>query len=92
MPRREEDDNFISVGGWMWIMFVTALPCIGLVMMIVWAFVGNNQTRKNYFRAIFMWFFVLVALFGILALLSGVPEVQKFLDGWKSTSPPASTR
>jgi len=79
---RNEDDNYISVGGWMWIMFVIALPCIGLIMMIVWAFAGNNQTRKNYFRAIFAWFFLLLALMLVIALLGQFPEVLKTIEQW----------
>ena len=79
---RDEDDNYISVGGWMWILFITALPCIGLVMMIIWAFAGNNQTRKNYFRAIFAWFFLLLALMLVIALLGQFPEVLKTIEQW----------
>jgi len=79
---RQEDDDYISVGGWMWILFVTALPCIGLIMMIVWAFTGNNQTRKNYFRAIFAWFFLLLVLMLALALLGQFPEAVKTIEQW----------
>jgi len=86
---REEDDNYISVGGWMWIMFVTALPCIGLIMMIVWAFAGNNQTRKNYFRAIFAWFVIALIVVAIIALATESPEIQKWLQSW-STKPASS--
>ena len=52
----EQDKNYVSVGFWMFAMFVMTLPCIGLIMIIVWAFVGDNESRKNYFRAILAWF------------------------------------
>ena len=49
------DNNYISVGSWMFMMFVTAIPVIGLIMLLVWAFVGDNESRKNYYRAILAW-------------------------------------
>ena len=32
-------------------MFVTAIPIVGQIMILVWAFTGNNESRKNYYRA-----------------------------------------
>ena len=64
----------------MWMMFVTAIPCIGFIMIFVWAFTGDNESRKNYFRAILAWFAVLVALLVILALVGQLPHIQKQLE------------
>ena len=74
------DRNFISVGSWMWMMFITAVPCIGLVMIFVWAFTGDNESRKNYYRAILAWFAVIVALFVILAAIGQWPQIQKHIE------------
>jgi len=76
----DSDSNYISVWSWMWMMFVTALPCIGLVMVFVWAFTGNNESRKNYFRAILAWLGVGVALVVVLALIGQLPQLQKHLE------------
>ena len=76
---REEDDNYLSVGGWMWVQFVTAIPVIGLLMMIVWAVTGRNQTRKNYFRALFAWVFVLFGFLVTIAVLGYWPAIQNHL-------------
>ena len=73
----DRDNNYISVGSWMWIMFVTAIPVIGLIMMIIWAFSGENESRKNYFRAIFMWIFIFIALFIVLGLVGSGPAILK---------------
>ena len=64
----------------MWMMLVTAIPCIGFIMIFVWAFTGDNESRKNYFRAILAWFAVLVALLVILALVGQLPHIQKQLE------------
>jgi hypothetical protein len=61
-------------------------------MMIVWAFTGDNQTRKNYFRAIFAWFFIFVAIMGILALIAGRPDIQKRFEDWNNPPAPAPGR
>jgi hypothetical protein len=74
---KDRDSNYISVGRWMWIMFVTAIPIIGFIMMIVWAFAGENESRKNYFRAIFAWFLIVLALVVGLALLGNLPALEK---------------
>ena len=73
----------VSVGSWMFMLLVTALPIIGLIMIIVWAFTGDNETRKNYFRAILAWFVVLVGVGVVLALvLPKSPQMQKQIQGW----------
>lgn len=78
----EEDRNYISVAAWMGMMFIAAIPFIGQIMVLVWAFAGDNESRKNYFRAILMWFVVFVGLFVCLALLGNGPAVLKQVEGW----------
>lgn len=77
----DRDSNYVSVGSWMWMMFVTAIPIIGLIMMIIWALTGENESRKNYFRAIFAWVLVAVALVVVLALLGNAP-ILKQIQSW----------
>lgn len=76
----ESDSNYISVGSWMWMMFVTALPCIGVIMIFVWAFTGDNESRKNYFRAMLAWFAVGVGLILMLALIGQLPALKQQLQ------------
>jgi len=78
----EQDKNYVSVGFWMFAMFVMTLPCIGLIMIIVWAFVGDNESRKNYFRAILAWFALFAVLIGVLAMLGQMPQIQKQIQKW----------
>ena len=72
----EAERNYVSVGSWMWMMFVTAIPIVGLIMIFVWAFSGENESRKNYYRAILAWVAVLVSLFVVLAVIGQWPHVQ----------------
>jgi heme/copper-type cytochrome/quinol oxidase subunit 2 len=79
-----EDSNYVSVGSWMWMMFVTAIPILGLIMILVWAFTGENESRKNYYRAMLSWILVLVALVVVLVvvvgMLGGGPALQKYIQ------------
>ena len=79
---REGENNYVSIGSWMWMMFVTAIPFIGFIMILVWAFSGENESRKNYFRAILMWFILVVGLIVGLAFLGQLPQLQKQIQGW----------
>ena len=66
------DNNYVSVGSWMWMMFVTALPVVGVVMIFVWAFTGDNESRKNYYKAVLAWALVVVLLIVGLIVVGGV--------------------
>ena len=81
---KQEDKNYVSVGSWMGMMFVTAIPVIGLLMIFVWAFSGENESRKNYYRAILSWIFILVVLCVALVLVvtwqGGAPALQKYIQ------------
>ncbi len=77
-----KNKNHISVWFWLFALFVMALPCIGVIMIIVWAFVGDNESRKNYFKALIIWFLILVALWGTLMAIGLSPLVLKQLQVW----------
>jgi len=81
-----DDSNYVSVGSWMWMMFVTAIPVIGWIMILVWAFTGRNESRKNYYRAILAWMLVFVALILGLILVGGLlgnwPAFQNQIRDW----------
>lgn len=65
-------------------LFVTAIPVIGLIMVLVWAFSGENESRKNYYRAILSWILILVGFCVVAVLvigsLGGGPALQKFIQ------------
>ena len=85
--RKSKDQNYISVWFWMLIMFVMALPVINIVMALVWAFWGENRSRKNYFRALILWFLIGVAIWCVVMALGCAsviaPWVAKQLEIWR---------
>jgi len=77
-----KDKNYVSFWFWMFALFVTALPCVGIVMVIVWAFVGENESRKNYYRAVIAWFLIFAAITVSIMALGLGPVIQKQFDTW----------
>jgi threonine/homoserine/homoserine lactone efflux protein len=77
-----QDNNYVSVGEWMFILFVGIIPVIGWIMLIIWAMMGDNQTRKNYFRAILVWIVVLVGAVIALQSMGRLPQIEKKIQGW----------
>lgn len=74
--------NTVSVGAWMWTMFVLAIPCVGFVMMLVWAFTGKSDTSRNYFRALIAWFVVFLALRLVLLATGVTAMMDKRVESW----------
>ncbi len=74
--------DYVSFRFWMLALFVMALPCIGFIMVIVWAFVGDNESRKNYFKACIAWFLILTAIWAVAMALGFWPEIQKHILMW----------
>lgn len=67
----EHDRNYISVGQWMLWLLLAAIPCVGIIVVIIMAFAGENESRKNYFRALILWTLILIGIFVLIAVLGG---------------------
>lgn len=74
---KRSDKNHVSVLFWMFMIFVMALPCVGFIMIFVWAFVGDNETRKNYCRAIIAWMLIFAALWVCVIAFGHRPQIEK---------------
>ena len=74
--------NFVPFWFWMFALFVMAIPCVGVIMAVIWAFVGENESRKNYFRALIAWCLILTALWIGITTLGFWPVIQKQFQLW----------
>lgn len=63
----------------MWIQFVQAIPCIGFIMTLIWAFSGTNEQRKNYFKAHLVWLCIAITLWVALLSLGWLPTIKQQL-------------
>lgn len=84
MSMRDED-NYMSVGQWMLLLLITAIPVIGWILIIILAFAGSNQTRKNYFRALIAWFLLIVISIIVFGLVVGFsPVLLQEFKNWQA--------
>lgn len=61
-----QDNHVMSVGQWLLIILATMIPCVGLILYLVWAFSNDgNQNRKNYCRA-WLIYFVIQTVLGLI--------------------------
>lgn len=48
---RDPNTEVMSMGDWLITLIVGAIPCVGIIMLFVWAFGNGNENRKNFCRA-----------------------------------------
>ncbi len=61
-------------------MFIMAIPCLGQIAILIWAFSGDNESRKNHFRALIYWFLIILTLYLLLGLLGARLSIQQFIN------------
>ncbi len=67
--KEHENDAPMSLGDWLITVLVSGIPCVGFIMLLVWAFSSDtNVNRKNYCRAVL----ILGAIGLVLSLLFSV--------------------
>ena len=84
----KRDKNYVSFWFWFLAIFVAAIPCIGWIMIIVWAFMGDNESRKNYFRAVIVWAVIFFCVWAAFFSLLG-PELIRVLQELSHQARPA---
>ena len=67
-PAAYTDASPLSLGNYLIMMIVSAIPVVGFIMMLIWAFSGNtNLNRKNYARAALIMMLIGVVLCAVFA-------------------------
>ena len=67
-PERPDE----SVGSWMLTLFVSGIPIIGVIYLLVLAFgSGSAPSKRNYARAVFAWAIIGLVATVILYVLVG---------------------
>lgn len=53
----------VSFGDWMLSILLMMLPCVGIIMMLVWAFGSDTKKSKsNFFKAMLVWSLIWAAI------------------------------
>ena len=63
----------VSTGDWMLTMFLTAIPLVGFVLLLVWAFGSTTPlSKKNWARAGLIWCVIAMVLSILLTVALGM--------------------
>lgn len=73
-----DNDEPLSVGGWIGTLIVMCIPIVRLVMIFVWGFGNGNTSRKNFAIANLILMLIGIAIFIILMALSGPAIMNMF--------------
>ena len=60
-----------------------SIPCIGGIYILWGAFAGDNESRKNYFRAHIAWFVLIMGLYITLFTIGLAPDIRKIYDQYQ---------
>lgn len=77
------NDDSMSVGEWLLTIFITQLPCVGLIMLFVWGFGQGNENRSKYCKAMLLWDLiavVLIVIFYAIAIAVGFSSARNFTN------------
>ena len=62
----------LSTGSFFWMPVIIAIPIVGFILLLVWAFSKNtNLNRKHYARSVLLWGLIGAALTAAAVLLGG---------------------
>ena len=73
-----ESEPEMSVGGWLLTIFLCFIPCVNLIMLIIWAASKENKTRSNFAKAglIFMGISFVLSIFFSFALAGAMASLM----------------
>ncbi len=70
----------MSVGDWFIAILITAIPLVGLIMLLIWAFGSNtNVNKSNWAKASLLWMVIGIV---IAFFIFGVLGIAFWQRGW----------
>lgn len=67
----DPNKSVMTFGDWIVTLILGMIPCVGFIMLLVWAFGNGNENRKNYARALLIIQIVLAVLSVICVAVFG---------------------
>jgi fatty acid desaturase len=62
----------MSVGDWFIAILITAIPLVGLIMLLIWAFGSNTNVNKaNWAKATLIWMVIGIIIGGFIFMMVG---------------------
>lgn len=68
-----QDTTPLRTSDWFWTMFITAIPLVGFIMLLIWSFgSGNNVNKANWAKATLLWILVVTAFYVLILIIFGI--------------------
>lgn len=68
-----QTDQTVSLGQWMLTLFLTFIPVVNIIMLIVWAVSSSTPPSKaNWARAALLWMAIFFVLAILLSIVGGI--------------------
>lgn len=62
-----------STGSWFLTIFLTSIPLVNIILLLVWAFSHSTPlSKRNWARAMLIWMLAAFVLFFVMAILGGL--------------------
>lgn len=76
------DKNYVSFWFWFFMPLLIGIPCVGPIIAIVLAFAGNNESQKNFFRAMLAWMLIALTFWILMMVVFGLslPVIIQMID------------
>ena len=69
---QQQGTPVVKLGEWMLTYLLAAIPLVGVVMLLIWAFGGNtNPNKANWAKASLIWAVIGIVLYGIIMVVFG---------------------
>jgi hypothetical protein len=69
----------VKTGEWFITFLISAIPIVGFIMLLVWAFgSGTNESKANWAKAALLWFVVAFAISTLLFMMFGAALFSAF--------------
>ena len=70
MNEFQQNDPPMTFGEWFLTIFLSSIPLVGFILMLVWAFSGStNLNKKNWAKANLLWMLIFIVLYAIFMLV-----------------------
>ena len=67
------DTTPLRTSDWFWTMFITAIPLVGFIMLLIWSFgSGNNVNKANWAKATLLWIVVVTGFYALILVIFGL--------------------
>lgn len=73
---QDNDNTPVSVGEWMLTLFLTFIPLVNFIMLLIWAFSSaTSPSKANWAKAALLWMLIFFAISIVLGLIGGLGSI-----------------